>query len=190
MATQKEVAAHLFVSDRQVRYLAELPGAPKPARRDAWDIDEWRRFYLNYLRSSRRDKDDGDTEDEREAQENEDEKRLKNKERWERILIARVKRRILAKRYAPVELVSAAISRTANELRTRVESWPSRLKKVWPDMPTEAGQLLQKEFAAALNDLANIRIDLSDYDVGDIERDLDRIEALESDPADDGSGVG
>ncbi|XJB85809.1 hypothetical protein AB2I81_11880 [Escherichia coli] len=36
--------------------------------------------------------------------------------------MARVKRRILAKRYAPIELISVAVSRVAVELRTRVES--------------------------------------------------------------------
>lgn len=43
--------------------------------------------------------------------------------------MARVKRRILAKRYAPIELISVAVSRVAVELRTRVESWPPRLKR-------------------------------------------------------------
>lgn len=92
--------------------------------------------------------------------------------------MARVKRRILAKRYAPIELISVAVSRVAVELRTRVESWPPRLKKVWPEMPQEASSVLREELAIALNELSDIRIDFSDYDVSDIERDLDRVESL------------
>ncbi|MDN8599027.1 hypothetical protein Q0A17_06310 [Citrobacter sp. S2-9] len=191
MATQVEVAAHLRLSDRQIRNLSDLPGAPKPKGRGGWDLDAWRFFYIEYLRARSRDVTDGDEPEVGESSPERDrEQRLKNEERQERILIARVKRRILARRYAPIELISAAVTRTSVELRTRVESWPSRLKKIWLDMPTEASQLLLKELAAALNELADIRIDLSGYDVSDIERDLDRIEALESDAADDGGGMG
>ncbi|EOX2146676.1 DNA packaging protein [Escherichia coli] len=100
--------------------------------------------------------------------------------------MARVKRRILAKRYAPIELISVAVSRVAVELRTRAESWPPRLKKVWPEMPQEASSVLREELAIALNELADIRVDFSDYDVSDIERDLDRVESLARDDTDDG----
>lgn len=191
MATQKEVADHLRLSDRQIRNLSNLPGAPVPKGRGGWDLDAWRFFYIDYLRARSRDVPDGD---EPETDDNPPEKKreqyLKNEERQERILLGRIKRRILAKTYAPIVLISAAVSRTGIELRTRVESWPPRFKKVWPDMPAEASQLLQQELAKALNELADIRIDLSDYDVGDIERDLDRIEALASDPTDDGGRMG
>lgn len=191
MATQDEVAKHLSLSDKQIRNLSKLPGAPTPRGRGGLDLDAWRNFYIEYLRARARG---GVVEDEPEVGENpqakDREQFLKNEERQERILISRIKRRILAKRYAPIELVSVAVSRTAIELRTRVESWPPRLKKVWPDMPAEASKLLQQELVKALNELANIRIDLSDYDVGDIERDLDRIEALASDTPDDGSRMG
>lgn len=100
--------------------------------------------------------------------------------------MARVKRRILAKRYAPIELISVAVSRVAVELRTRVESCTPRLKKVLPEMPQEASSVLREELAIALNELSDIRIDFSDYDVSDIERDLDRVESLARDDTDDG----
>lgn len=191
MATQKDVADHLRLSDRQIRNLSNLPGAPKPQGRGGWDINAWRFFYIDYLRARSRDVSDSDEPEADEVSpEKGKEQRLKNEERQERILIARVKRRILAKRYAPVELISVAISRTAIELRTRIESWVPRLKKIWPDMPMEATDLFNQEFKKLLNELAELRIDLSDYDVGDIERDLDRLEALESDTTDDGSGMG
>lgn len=191
MATQADVAKHLGLSDRQIRNLSNLPGAPKPRGRGEWDIDAWRYFYINCLKAGLRDTHDGDEpEMGGDSPEKNRELRLKNELRQESILMARVKRRILAKHYAPIELISVAISRTAIALRTTVESWSPRLKKVCPDMPMEAHHLLQTEIAKALNELANIRIDLSDYDVSDIERDLDRIEALASDPANDGSGMG
>ena len=191
MALQSEVAKHLNLSDRQIRNLSSLPGAPKPQGRGGWDIDAWRNFYIAYLRSRSRDVPDSDEpEGEETNTEKSREQQLKNQERQERILLNKVKRRVLAKRYAPVELISVAISRSAIELRTRVESLLPRLKKIWPNMPIEAEKLLNTEMVAALNDLADLRIDLSDYDVSDIERDLDRLEALESDTTDDGSGMG
>ena len=170
-----------------LRDLAKLPGAPVPQGRGDWELDAWRHFYIRYLRSNRRDT---TSNDEPEAGDNSPEKNreqwLKNEERQERILMARVKRRILAKRYAPIELISVAVSRVAVELRTRVESWPPRLKKVWPEMPQEASSVLREELAIALNELSDIRIDFSDYDVSDIERDLDRVESLARDDTDDG----
>jgi len=188
MATQAEVAAHLLLTDRRLRDLSKLPGAPVRQGRGDWDLDAWRHFYINYLRSGKRDSSTGE---EPEADDNSPEKNreqwLKNEERQERILMARVKRRILAKRYAPIELISVAVSRVAVELRTRVESWPPRLKKVWLDMPQEATDLLKQELAIALNELADIRIDFSDYDVSDIERDIERVESLARDDTDDGS---
>lgn len=188
MATQAEVAEHLGLSDRQIRNLSELPGAPKPKGRGGWDIDAWRYFYINYLRSKSRESSSSEGSEGGEGSpEKLREQQLKNEERQERILISRVKRRILAKRYAPIELISVAVSRTATELRTRVESWLPRLKKIWPDMPPEANELLQRELAEAINELAEIRVNLSDYDVGDIERDLDSIEAIENDSPDDWS---
>ncbi|EBA0744805.1 hypothetical protein FXF82_00920 [Salmonella enterica subsp. enterica serovar Nigeria] len=191
MATQAEVAAHLLLTDRRLRDLSKLPGAPVPQGRGEYDLDAWRQFYIHYLRNNRRD---SSSSDEPEADDNSPEKNreqwLKNEERQERILMARVKRRILAKRYAPIELISVAVSRVAVELRTRVESWPPRLKKVWPEMPQEASSLLKEELAIALNELADIRVDFSDYDVSDIERDLDRVEALACNDTDDGGGMG
>lgn len=53
-------------------------------------------------------------------------------------------------------------------------------------MPQEASSVLREELAIALNELADIRIDFSDYDVSDIERDLDRVESLARDDTDDG----
>ncbi|HAJ1653743.1 TPA: hypothetical protein HMK14_003786, partial [Escherichia coli] len=98
MASQAEVAAHLLLSDRRLRDLAKLPGAPVPQGRGDWELDAWRHFYIRYLRSNRRDT---TSNDEPEAGDNSPEKNreqwLKNEERQERILMARVKRRILAK---------------------------------------------------------------------------------------------
>lgn len=187
MATQAEVAAHLLLSDRRLRDLSKLPGAPVPQGRGDWELDAWRHFYIHYLRGNRKDSAGGD---EPETDDNSPEKKreqwLKNEERQERILTQRTRRRILAKRYAPIELISVAVSRVAVELRTRVESWPPRLKKVWLDMPQEATDLLKQELAIALNELADIRVDFSDYDVSDIERDIERVESLTRDDTDDG----
>ncbi|WP_237702325.1 hypothetical protein [Enterobacter mori] len=53
-------------------------------------------------------------------------------------------------------------------------------------MPQEATDLLKQELAIALNELSDIRVDFSDYDVSDIERDIERVESLTRDDTDDG----
>lgn len=49
MATQEELAAHLDLSDRQIRDLAAREVLPR-ARRGQWDLDACRLAYLRHLR--------------------------------------------------------------------------------------------------------------------------------------------
>lgn len=63
MATQTEVARHLSLTDRQLRRLQKLPGAPISNKRGQLDLDAWRDFYISYLRRSKNDVPDGDSED-------------------------------------------------------------------------------------------------------------------------------
>ncbi|EOA6984404.1 terminase, partial [Escherichia coli] len=63
MATQTEVARHLSLTDRQLRRLQKLPGAPVSNKRGQLDRDAWRDFYISYLRRSKNDVPDGDSED-------------------------------------------------------------------------------------------------------------------------------
>ncbi|EHX8732530.1 terminase [Escherichia coli] len=48
MATQTEVARHLSLTDRQLRRLQKLPGAPISNKRGQLDLDAWRDFYISY----------------------------------------------------------------------------------------------------------------------------------------------
>ncbi len=63
MATQTEVARHLSLTNRQLRRLQKLPGAPVSNKRGQLDLDAWRDFYISYLRRSKNDVPDGDSED-------------------------------------------------------------------------------------------------------------------------------
>lgn len=47
MASQAEVAAHLLLSDRRLRDLAKLPGAPVPQGRGDWELDAWQPFLYS-----------------------------------------------------------------------------------------------------------------------------------------------
>ena len=75
MATQAEVAAHLLLSDRRLRDLSKLPGAPVPQGRGDWDLDACRHFYIHCLRGNRKDSSGGD---EPEADDNSLEKNASN----------------------------------------------------------------------------------------------------------------
>ncbi|EHV24493.1 prophage Qin DNA packaging NU1-like protein [Escherichia coli DEC5A] len=63
MATQTEVARHLSLTDRQLRRLQKLPGAPISNKRGQLDLDAWRDFYISYLRRSKNDVPDGDSKE-------------------------------------------------------------------------------------------------------------------------------
>ena len=51
MATQKQLAAHLGLSDRQVRRHIENGVIPKAEGRGGYDLDDCRLLYIEYLRA-------------------------------------------------------------------------------------------------------------------------------------------
>ncbi|WP_261890279.1 hypothetical protein [Vibrio cortegadensis] len=66
-------------------------------------------------------------------------------------------------------------------LRTRVDSWLPKLKMAWPDMPPEQIEVLKRELAMALNELADVKPDLSAYEDSDIESGFASLESIEGD---------
>ncbi|EDV5758672.1 terminase, partial [Salmonella enterica subsp. salamae] len=69
MATQAEVAEHLGITERQLRNLQKVPGAPKARGRGDYDKDAWRYFYFSFLKHGGKSGIDGDEESENDYEE-------------------------------------------------------------------------------------------------------------------------
>lgn len=167
MATQQEVADHLLLTERTIRDLQKQPGAPVPRGRGSHDLDEWRAFYIRYLRAQKGMPEDGS---EPEAGGDEEDKALKRREaqlkveeREERIRAQRAKRQVYERSYGPLGLITHAVEVVATAVNARLEALMPRVKQVWPDIPPEAYELMQREIIAASNELADMEPDLSEY---------------------------
>lgn len=184
--TQQDIATLLGLkSDRQVRNLINAGHLPAAVGKNGMDPQRCIHAYITY-KSSDKPLDDKPeiTHDENEKNR---EQQLKNDEREERIKLNRTKRLVLEKQYAPISVITDTVSMVAIALRTRVDSWLPKLKMAWPDMPHEQIEVLKRELAMALNELADVQPDLSDYEDSDIESGLASIESIESDGTTDRS---
>lgn len=184
MATQVDVAKHLFLTDKRIRDLAKRPGAPQPRGRKGYDIDEWRRFYIDYLKGLKvGEGDDFEPEmgesSERLSELKLEDQQLKNEERREGIELKRLNRKIKAREYAPIWLISDAVQGVSTAAGSRVDGWMPRLKLVYPDMPLEIQEMLQKELVILLNELSTVQPDFSGYVVSDQEGDFEGVDASE-----------
>lgn len=176
MATQQEVADHLGVNAKTIQRLSKSLGAPAKKGAREYDLDRWRMFYLDYLRNMK-GVSGGHSELDMEAESDElaelaiDKARLANEDKREAIKLRKVNRKIKEGAYAPIEIIPIAVTETARALQSRVDGWLPRLKQVWPDMPVEAYQALQKEIVVVMNELSETDINLSAFVDVDIEGD-------------------
>ncbi|MFA1575548.1 hypothetical protein [Vibrio cyclitrophicus] len=182
---QKQIGDLLGISDRQVRNLQNQGVLPKAKGRDGIDPMECIHSYISYKAVDKPTEEEPETPTE--ESEKQREQQLKNDEREERILLNRTKRLVLEKQYAPISIITDTISMVAIALRTRVDSWLPKLKMAWPDMPPEQIEVLKRELAMALNELADVKPDLSAYEDSDIESGFASLESIEGDDTDNRS---
>ncbi|EPV1505562.1 hypothetical protein ACV2M4_001123 [Shigella sonnei] len=191
MATQGEIARHLDLSERQINNLQKQPGFPVAQGRGQYDIDACRMWYIRYLRASKSADAEPETGDDESKSGLEKQKAtLANEYRREQIENLRLKRMVMAKKYAPIDVLSVVLSQWCTGARTRVDSWLPRLKMVWPDVPHHVITLFRNEIAAMMNELADVRINPEDYYDSDLESGFASDRDFEDEEAADGSSVG
>ncbi len=191
MATQGEIARHLDLSERQINNLQKMPGFPVPQGRGQYDLDACRLWYIRYLRTAK----PGGGEPEMEADESakgleRQKAELANEYRREQIESLKLKRKVLAKQYAPITVLSDVLETWCSGARTRVDSWLPRIKMVWPDVPHHVIKLFRNEIAEMMNELADVGIDPEDYCDSDIESGFASDPDLEDEEAADRGAVG
>jgi phage terminase Nu1 subunit (DNA packaging protein) len=189
--TQRDIAELLKISDRQVRNLIQQGVLMQAKGRDGMDPLASVHSYIAYKsqHDGEREKAEVDPDSEEGNQKNR-EQQLKNDEREERIKLNRIKRLVLEKKYAPIEIIDDVVGAVAISIRTRVDSWLPKIKMAYPEIPMEGLEVIKRELAQVMNELAEVQVDLTDYEDSDLESGLASFESSENDSAYDGSRMG
>lgn len=176
MATQEELASHLFMSSRWLREYIKKGILPASKGRGGYDLDKCREAYIVYLSGVKNGKVQSHSEEEpaevRDA--NIKRKTLETKLRKENYQLS-----VLEKKYGPIKIITVTLQRVSQSWTIRLESFSARIKRAWPDMPDAAKDVIDTVIAEGANELANMRPDLSDYRESDHDGGEQWAETLE-----------
>lgn len=183
MATQKQVADHLFISERQVRNLITDGKIAGSKGKGGLDLDDCRKRYIDYLRGQKTGqvKTPGTDEDDAELGDIVGGINVPLQEARKKKLDAdtrEFKLNLLRKEYVPVALMIHATSKLSEMLVSNVSSLPMKMKVADPSLSARSLDKSKQVIADLCNELANFDIDLSDYDPVDQASDQDGIEAI------------
>ena len=160
MATQVEVAAHLDLSDRQVRNLLTDGVLPVSKGAGGLDIDACRQAYISYLRGlatgqvKRQEARHGDDDLDPQAEAKLLQERL-------RLTAAQaegqeLKNDITRRRSVPTEFATFVMSKIAAEIASILDTLPLTLKRRHPDLEVRHIESIQRELAKARNRAAEL----------------------------------
>lgn len=183
MATQKQVADHLFISERQVRNLITDGKLAGSKGKGGLDLDDCRKRYIDYLRGQKTGQVKSPGADDEEAELGDvvgginvplQEARKKKLDADTR----EFKLNQLRKEYVPVALMVYSVSKLSEMLVSNVSSLPMKMKVADPSLSARSLDKSKQVIADLCNELANFDIDLSDYNPVDQGIDQDGIEAI------------
>ncbi|MCL9783651.1 hypothetical protein M9194_19690 [Vibrio sp. S4M6] len=165
---QRDIAALLKISDRQLRTLISEGFIPDAKPRSGFDPLACVHAYITYKTKSKSSQEKpevgaGEPELTEEEQFERKEKLLKLEEREEKLAMMKAKRHLFEKSYAPIEIIVDTLQQVGARLASRHDSLIPKMKISYPDLPQAAVEALEAELTAAVNECADILPDLSDY---------------------------
>lgn len=159
MATQIEVAAHLDLSDRQVRNLIADGVLPASKGHGGLDLEACRLAYIRYLRGMGT----GQVKPEVPAEPDGIDPLVELKLQQERLRLTaaqaegqELKNDIARRRSVPTEFATFVLSRLAAEIASILDTLPLTLKRRHPDLEVRHIESVQRELAKARNRAATL----------------------------------
>jgi len=150
MATQREVAEHLDLTDRNVRYLLQSGVIPASKGRGGYNLDDCRMAYIRYIR--------GQAKGQVRNEEAEDGELLNQKREKEDYLLTRERRigqqqknELNSRLVVPVEFAIYSLSKLSAQLATIFDTLPLAMKRKHPDLEARHIDTLTRELAKARN---------------------------------------
>lgn len=175
MATQIEVAAHLFLSDKWVRELLKQGVLPSSGGRGGYDLDKCREAYIVYLRGVK----SGQVSGQKEAEPDEvRDAKIKRKTLETKLRKENYQLSVLENKFAPIEIITETLLRVSQSWSIRLESFSAQIKLAWPSMPPEAKEEIDNIIAEGANELADLRPDISDFPESAYEGGSDWLESI------------
>lgn len=152
MSTQKEIAAHLDLSERRVRVLIKEGVLPSSKGRGGLDVDQCRVSYIGYLRGVSNGQvvidgsDQGENENLKDLIDAETHRKLKRENDEADQIVA------------PVELLTEALEKSANIIMPVLESLPLEVKRNFPEVTGGQIRLVKKAVAVCRNAIADMEL--------------------------------
>lgn len=156
MATQKKLAEHLDLSDRQIRNLVSDGVLPGSKGRGGYQLDACRKAYIRYLR--------GLQNGQIKAATDVDTARMLNLEADTRL--KEIKRKQLEKELAPINLLEWTIGNAASQIAAILETIPGKLKRRAPRLSANELDIIKREIVKAQNIASKITVDLDGFQEG------------------------
>lgn len=159
MATQKEVAEHIDLSDRQVRNLLQSGVLPASKGVGGYNLDDCRLAYIRYVRAQASGQASRvEAGDEEGVISGLEEKKLEEEYKWtrERRVAQQLKNEVASRQQLPAEFASFALSRLAAEITSILDTLPLTIKRRHPDLEARHLDTLNRELALARNQAAGL----------------------------------
>lgn len=183
MATQKDVAEHLFITDRQVRNLISEGVLPNSKGKGGLDLSDCRKRYIDYLRGQKTGQVKTGSEPEEGAELGDvigginvplQEARKKKLDADLKEIQVNEKRRELV----PVELIIYTVSSLAEMLVSQLLALPMKMKVADPTLTARSLDTTKRVIAELCNEVAEYEPDLSNYTPVDQVSDQNGVEAV------------
>jgi len=154
MATQKELAEHLDISDSRIRQLILNGILPATKGRGGYDLDVCRLAYIRYLRGVSRGT--ARRQDTEQGEDGNDYRTMLEREKWRQ---AQRENDLAEKTVAPLAVITAALSATAAQMVPILEALPLEAKRRNPRLTGHDIHLMKQSVARCRNALAAMQID-------------------------------
>lgn len=158
MATIKEVAEHLGLTERRVKQLRQEGIIPTGKRGAGADLDASRMAYFNYLRIGA-ERDNGPEDDQLDIEAKRENLRLiKARADAQELKNLQEKQQLL-----PVEILQEVLAKTAAQIASILDTLPSKIKRAQPSLTNSELDLIKAEIVRAQNLAALSGETLEDY---------------------------
>lgn len=158
MYTQKDVAEHLNMSDRQVRKLIKRGVLPDSKRHKGYDLDESRLAYISYLRSLAKQgivEDELDPDGEKSGEEELNYSRERTLNIREQKRARKIQNELALKTLLPVDVVIEMFGAIVAASRSKILAVESKAAIAMPELTKKQQRTFKELLHDALRDLAN-----------------------------------
>lgn len=146
MATQKEVAEHLSLSERRIKMLVKDGVLKQGVGRGGMDLDAARIDYMNYLRVGAERQTDVEDDQLDTATKRENLRLTKARADAQELKNLQEKQQLL-----PVDIMHESLAKVAAQIASALDTLPSKIKRAQPSLTNSEMDIIKAEIVRAQN---------------------------------------